>query len=94
MVASEYIPKNKFNLWYDLFKQSNGRLLNNPESNSLNKVYVRYTFDDMDSYKELCEDYNRLTTNVIETKRGFWKSLKARIFFVFKRSIDKYKRFK
>jgi hypothetical protein len=86
MEGTEYIPKEKFNLWYGLFKKSNGRLLNNPVSNSLNKVYVRYEFNDMESYNELCENYNRLTTEIIETKRGFWKRFKTRFIFVLKGS--------
>jgi hypothetical protein len=40
----------------------------------------------MESYNELCENYNRLTTEIIETKRGFWKRFKTRFIFVLKGS--------
>jgi len=75
MEASMYIPRDKFNLWYDLFKQSSGRLLCNPIDG--NRVYVRYQFDDIHNCNEFEINYQRLTTNIKETKRTFWKKLKS-----------------
>ena len=77
MEASDYIPREHFNKWYELFKQSKGHLLCNPIDG--NRVYVRYAFDDMDSYRQLCEDYQRLTTNIVETNCGFWKRWKLKL---------------
>jgi len=77
MEATDYIPKKYFNLWYELFKKSSGRLLCNPVDGKL--VFVRYRFDDMDSYKELQQNYKRLTTPIIETKRSFLKKIKIRL---------------
>ena len=77
MIATDYIPREKFNLWYGLFKKSKGRLLANPIDGR--RVYVRYLFDDMDSYAELQRNYQRLTTDIIETERGFWKRLSIRL---------------
>lgn len=76
METTDYIPREHFNKWYELFKQSTGRLLCNPIDGP--RVYVRYAFDDMDSYAELQRNYQRLTTDIVETKRSFWKKLKAR----------------
>jgi hypothetical protein len=78
MEATDYIPTENFNLWYSLFKQSTGRFLCNP-INYGTKVFVRYSFDDMDSYNNLELSYQRLTTPIKETRRGFWKTLKARL---------------
>lgn len=77
MEATDLIPREHFNKWYELFKQSDGRFLCNPIDGE--KVYVRYTFDDMQSYNNMCEAFTRLTTNIKETKRGFWKLLMAKI---------------
>lgn len=82
MKAIDYIPRKNFNKWYKLFKKSKGRLLCNPIDG--NRVYVSYTFDDMNSYRKFCEDYLRLTTNIIETKRCFLKRLKFKFNSLFK----------
>ncbi len=82
MKVTEYIPRNRFNLWYDLFKKSNGRFLCNPIIGK--NVLVTYFFEDMDSYKEMQLSYQRLTMPIRETKRGHWKSLKIRIMALIK----------
>lgn len=76
MEATNYIPKEHFNKWYELFKHSKGRLLCNPIDGE--RVYVRYTFDDMDSYRQLCQSYRRLTTSIVETERGLLKRWRLR----------------
>jgi len=77
MEVTNYIPRERFNLWYELFKKSSGRLLCNPIDGD--RVYVRYVFEDMDSYTELQQNFQRLTTQIVETKSGFWKKLKAKL---------------
>ena len=81
--TSEYIAKEGFNKWYALFKQSKGRFIHNPIDGE-RRVYVCYSFDDMDSYNELNESYGRLTKKIVETKRGFIKKLKGRLSLKFK----------
>lgn len=77
MEVTEYIPREHFNLWYSLFKQSKGWFLYKPFEGK-DDVLVNYAFDDIDSCNELNANYMRLTTPIIETKRGFWKRLKAK----------------
>lgn len=77
MEATDYIPREDFNLWYSLFKQSTGRLLCDPIDGK--RVYVRYAFDDISSYNDLQQSYRRLTTPIHETKRGFWKRIKVKL---------------
>ncbi len=77
MKVTEYIPHENFNTWYMLFKRSSGRLLANPIVGK--RVWVSYTFDDMDSYKEMTLAYIQLTTPIVETRSGFWKKLRSRI---------------
>lgn len=81
MEATEYIDKAQFNKWYGLFKHSGGRLLADPITNSLNRVYVRYEFTDMDRYNTFQTEFLRLTTNIIETKRSAWTRFKVRLGF-------------
>jgi len=76
MKATEYIPREHFDLWYELFKQSKGRFLCKPFQGK-DDVLVGYAFDDIDSCNKLNSDYRRLTTPIIETKRGWWKRIKA-----------------
>ena len=77
MEATDYIPREYFNLWYELFKKSSGRLLCNPSGDEL--IYIRYKFDDMDSYTTLQTEFLRLTTPIVETKPSFFKTLKKRL---------------
>ena len=79
MEGTKYIPKEHFNKWYGLFKRSKGRFLRNPEDCGRVGMLVAYTFDDMDSYKQLWEDYRRLTTNIVETERSLWKRWKSKL---------------
>ena len=79
MEATDFIPREKFNLWYGLFRKSGGRLLENPIDGRL-KVYVNYCFDDMNDCNRFHAEYYRLTKNIIETKRGWWKKLSNRLF--------------
>lgn len=77
MESTEFIPNEHFNKWYELFKQSGGRLLCNPVFGRT--VYVRYTFDEMDDYVEFQKNYQRLTTDIVKTRRGFWKRVAKRL---------------
>lgn len=77
MTVTDYIPRENFNLWYSLLKQSTGRLLGKPIDGT--RVYVHFQFDDIESYNTLTREYDRLTTPIVETKRGFWKKLKNRM---------------
>ena len=77
MEATDYIPIEKFNLWYELFKASgNGRLLCQPFAGK-DGVLVGYTFDDIDSCNQFHRNYKTLTTTIKETKRGRWKRIKS-----------------
>ena len=77
MEATDWIPKEHFNLWYELFKDSGGRFLFNP-CDGIYKVYVGYSFDDVSECNSFNESYQSLIKPVEETKRGFWKRLSAR----------------
>ena len=74
MEGTNKIPLAKFATWLTLFHQNNGRYLCNPTV-GVENVYVSYSFDEADDYKKLCESHHRLTTPIVETKRGFWKKL-------------------
>jgi len=78
MEVTDYIPRENFNLWYGLFKQYQGRLLCNPICGK--RVYVKYTFKDAENYTILQQEFERLTTPIIETKSGLFKRLKRRFF--------------
>jgi hypothetical protein len=80
MEVSEYIPVEKFNLWYSLFKKSSGRFLFNPIYGK--KVYVSYYFDDVEDCNNFSNDYLRLTTTITESKRSFLKKIKLKLGLV------------
>lgn len=74
MIATDYIPKENYNMWLSLFKDSGGRFIVTHvyEKN----VFVKYKFEDMNAYSEMWENYNRLTTEIRESKRGVFKKTK------------------
>ena len=78
MEATDYIPVEKWNLWYELFKSSgNGRLKCQPFIGK-DEVLVNYSFTDMHCCNEFRAEYYRLTTQIKEVKRkvSFWKRIK------------------
>ena len=75
MEISEYIPKENFNKWMAVFKNTSGRFLCNPCHQYSKDVYVRYTFNDSDDYQYLNDNYKRLITNIRETKRSWIKKM-------------------
>jgi hypothetical protein len=75
---TEYIPIAKFNTWIGLFKSTSGRFLREPFVMFIS-VEVNYTFNDYDDYMKLTTEWNRFSTNIVETRRGFWKRLKIRL---------------
>lgn len=77
MKATEYIPKEHFNLWYEIFKHSNGRFITNPFEGK-DEVYVHYSFDNVEEANQLNASFDSLTKHIVETKRGFWKRIRAR----------------
>lgn len=77
MKATQLIPDNYFNLWYDLFKNSGGRFLANPCLGE--QVYVYYEFDDIQKANAFEAEYYRLTTPIVETKRTLWRRIKLAI---------------
>lgn len=77
MKATQLIPKQYFQLWYDMFKNSGGRLLANPQIGK--DVYVYYQFDDIQKANEFEQEYYRLITPIIETRRTIWKRIKLAI---------------
>ena len=81
MKTSTYIPREKFNLWYSLFKKRSGRLIGNPIDG--NNVYVNYRFDNIGDCNDFEREYNRLTTNIVEKNRGLFKKIKARLNFLY-----------
>ena len=78
MTAIEYIPVENWSLWYDLFKRSKGWFVSSPLAGK-DDVLVHYAFDDIDSANELNANYLRLTTPIVETRRGFWKKFKRKL---------------
>ena len=67
MKASETIPKNKFNMWYEIMKSYDGRFLSEPiifkES-----VMVSYEMK-AENYSEMERDFQRFTTPIIEKRK-------------------------
>ena len=78
MTATEYIPVENWDLWYGLFKRSRGWFVSRPFAGK-DDVLVHYAFDDIDSANELNANYLRLTTSIVETRRGFWKKFKRKL---------------
>jgi len=78
MLVTEYIPKNKFNLWLGLFKTTSGRFSSNPYD-CFDSICVKYTFINSEDYRSMSEDWRRLNMIIIEPKRGFWKKLKNKV---------------
>ena len=78
MEATEYIPKKHFELWYEIFKLSNGRSLSNPLEGK-DDVYVHYYFDDVQDANRLNHSFDSLTKPIVETKCSFWKRLKVKL---------------
>ena len=76
MEATEYIPREHFELWYEIFKLSNGRFLSNP-SIGKDDVYVHYYFDDVQDANRLNHSFDSLTKPIVETKRTWWKRIKV-----------------
>ena len=78
MTGTDVIPRERINLWYSLLKRYNGRLLSDPVAGTY-YVLVHYIFDNAADYSEMSRVYQRMTTPIVETGRGFWKALRARI---------------
>jgi hypothetical protein len=78
MEITESIPVEKFNTWTELFKQTSGRFLQNPFVMS-SSVRVNYTFNNYEDYVKLTNEWRRLNTPIVETKRGFWARLKVKL---------------
>lgn len=78
MEATEYIPREHFNLWYEIFKHSNGRLLSNPFEGK-DDVYVHYYFDDVQDANRLNHSFDSLTRPIAETRRTWWKRIKVKL---------------
>jgi len=79
MVTTQFIPKERFNLWYDLFKASGGRFLSNPVMGE--RVYVHYEFDDMVKANAFESNYYRLITPIVETRQTFWQRVRRTLPF-------------
>jgi hypothetical protein len=81
MEATKYIPVEKWNLWYELFKSSgNGRLKCQPFMGK-DEVLVSYLFTDMHCCNEFHREYHRLTTQIKEVNRkvSLWNKIKKYI---------------
>jgi hypothetical protein len=78
MKLTEYIPREKFNLWIGLFKGYSGRFLRDPFV-MFDSVEVVYTFNDYDDYLKFGSEWRRLNAPIVETRRGFWKKLKRKL---------------
>jgi len=76
--VSTYIPQEKFNVWYDLFKSSGGRFLSNPIMGK--RILINYEFEDVHEANAFNAEYLRLTTEIKETKRSFIKKLLHKLF--------------
>lgn len=78
--VTDYIQAINFQKFYSLLKVYNGRMHCTPFA-MLDKVYVRYSFSDGNDYKKFCEEYKRLTTNIVEKKRSKFRNFLAKIGF-------------
>lgn len=78
MEATEYIPREHFNLWYEVFKHSNGRFLSEPVECG-KRVFVSYKFDDVMDANRLSHSFHSLTKPIVETKRDWWKRIKVKL---------------
>lgn len=78
MEVIEYISKEHFELWYEIFKLSNGRFISNPVE-CRDRVWVNYSFDNVQDANRLNHSFQSLTTPIVETKRGFWKKVKVKL---------------
>jgi hypothetical protein len=78
MEATDWISNRHFYLWYGLLKVNDGRFTAEPIFQG-GRVYVSYSFDDMDDCNKFLVDFRRFTTPITETKRGFWKRIKNKM---------------
>ena len=78
MKVSTSIKKEDFELWYEIFKCSGGRLVSNPIDWS-DSVRVEYVFEDMDKANAFHYSFWTLTTPIIETKRSKLEKIKRRV---------------
>lgn len=78
MEATEYIKRKHFNLWYEIFKLSNGRFLSDPFVGK-DEVFVHYYFKDAQDANRLTHSFNTLTAPIVEVNRSFWKRWKLKI---------------
>ncbi|RYY74535.1 MAG: hypothetical protein EOO52_13300 [Gammaproteobacteria bacterium] len=77
MKATKLIRKNQFHIWYELFKNSGGRLLANPRLGQ--DVRVSYEFEDIQKANDFESEYYRLITPIVETRRSLFKRIKLAI---------------
>jgi len=80
--CTENIPLVKFNQWYKIFLNHNGRLNGNPSKNyNGESVYVNYSFDDMDDYYEFTQSWKRMTTTIVEVNNTMNRWVRIKRFF-------------
>lgn len=80
MKATDRIPRNKINLWYDMFKTANtARIVSLYDSGFTGEVDVCYSFDDMEACDNFRAEWYRLNTPITEKQRPKWKRILSRM---------------
>ena len=78
MKVTDKISIDKINIFHAVLKSKGGRYLENPVIIG-DLVRVNYEFSEGSDYKEFCERYAELTTDITETRRGFLKKIKNKL---------------
>ena len=78
MMTSALIKREEFNLWYELFKCSGGRMITDPIELKYS-VVVYYEFDDVLKAIQFDNSFDTLTTPIIETRRTMVSKIKNKI---------------
>ena len=72
------IKKEHFNVWYELFKCSGGRLTCKTIEFD-HAVTVEYMFEDMSRAKQFHNSFKTLTMPIVETRRSWWAKFKRKL---------------
>jgi hypothetical protein len=88
MQVTEWVPIHKLNRLQQLLKIHNGYFVTQYIVNSckiLDRPYMSYKFEDMESYKAFYSDWTRETTKIVEkTRKKTWlRTLKAFLYRLF-----------
>lgn len=85
MICSRVIDTVYFNIWYDQFNKHQGRFISNPRIVG-EKVYVCYTFTDMELANDFHYMFDKFTMPIVEIPYSRWRKFKRKLKKLFTKS--------